>query len=211
MHQTLHHQIRCSPWALLQWPQTGSMQGPFLLWDRESLSVPHALCLFARHTRQLHKHSKVVSTHRCELCPQAESRLAEGRDQVPGSHWDCFWFPRMRCSPSGWRLLTAGAESRAEWLSPGSVLGELGASRHLEAWALHLGRAVSITLGVPGNWGEGTKVNDFHLQMLCPAYKWGLLFPLGSHCWEDMAALASGCVLPSNRICWTGWFLGVTQ
>lgn len=45
MHQTLHHQIRCSPWALLQWPQTGSMQGPFLLWDSLSRYPMHCVCL----------------------------------------------------------------------------------------------------------------------------------------------------------------------
>lgn len=168
-------------------------------------------CLFARDTRQPRKYSKMVFTHRCELCPQAESRLAEGRDQVPGSCWDCFWFSRMSCSPSGWGLLIAGAGSQAKWLSPGSVLGQLWASYHSEAWALHLGRAASITLGVPGNGGEGIKVNDFHLQMLCQAYKWGLLFPLGSHCWEDVAASARGYVLPSNHLHWTGWSLGVTM
>ena len=75
------------------------LQAPLLLQDMMSGTVFSTHCLFTWNTRQPHKYSKLVFMYRHELCPQKNSRLSEGRDQVSGFLWVFVSDPlSIRCS-----------------------------------------------------------------------------------------------------------------
>lgn len=111
------------------------------------------------------------------LCPQTDSRLTEGRDHVPGLQRSLIL-----------TLLVRGVVSQgggSPWLGQTARWRSSPQAETKESWESHiiwrpelwdLGRAASIAPGVLGKWGEGIKVNDFHLHLVCQIYKWGLCF-----------------------------------
>lgn len=135
-------------------PELDNLQRPSLLQNSLALPVCSMHCLFTWNAGQPHKYSKLVFMCGCELCPQINSRLSEGRDQVPGFLWvSVSDSPSTRCSPSGWGLICSWGRG---WM----ILPR--------QW---LWRAVSLTSF--GSLSSGSYEGSFHHSQCSKEVRWG--------------------------------------